>query len=131
MLVTDTSAVVALADARDQNHSRVVAALADQSGPLIVPMAILAEIAYMLSCRLGATQARLFLKRFFDEMTELDPGLKDMERALELMERYENLPLGFADACVIVCAERSGCPVLTLDQDFEIVAREGKITAVP
>lgn len=93
-------------------------------------MTILAEIAYMLSCRLGVTQARLFLKRFFDEITELDPGQKDMERVLEQMERYE-IPLGFADACVVVCAERSGCPVLTLDKDFEIVAREGKITVVP
>jgi uncharacterized protein len=45
-----------------------------------------------------------------------------------LVARYEDLRLGFADASVIACAERSGRRVLTLDlRDFGPVAREGRI----
>jgi predicted nucleic acid-binding protein len=45
---------------------------------------------------------------------------------------HADLPLGFADASVISCAERSGGAVLTLDRrDFDVVAAEGKIALVP
>jgi hypothetical protein len=44
------------------------------------------------------------------------------------VRRYESLPIGFADASVIACAERSGKRVMTLDRrDFSVVAREGRI----
>jgi predicted nucleic acid-binding protein len=40
--------------------------------------------------------------------------------------RYADLPLGFADAAVIACAERAKAEVLTFDRrDFEVVRREG------
>ena len=48
------------------------------------------------------------------------------------MERYADLPLGFADAAVIACAERNGGRVMTFDRsDFDVVAAEGPITIVP
>jgi len=48
------------------------------------------------------------------------------------MRRYADLPLGFSDAAVIACAERSGGSVLTFDRrDFEVVARDVPITVVP
>jgi predicted nucleic acid-binding protein len=41
------------------------------------------------------------------------------------------MPLGFADAAVIACAERRGGKVLTYDQrHFSVVAREGTIQIV-
>jgi predicted nucleic acid-binding protein len=50
----------------------------------------------------------------------------------DFLERYEDLRLGFADACVIACAERNGGRVLTFDErGFVPVAREGKISLVP
>jgi len=45
---------------------------------------------------------------------------------------YADLPLGFADATVIACAERSGRKVLTLDRrHFGVVAREDTIEVLP
>jgi predicted nucleic acid-binding protein len=45
---------------------------------------------------------------------------------------YAELPLGFADAAVVACAERSRGRVLTLDlHDFVVVARAGSITILP
>ena len=48
-----------------------------------------------------------------------------------LVMRYADLPLGFADAAVVACAERSGGRILTLDRDFTIVSREVPLTILP
>ena len=63
----------------------------------------------------------------------LECGEEDLPRIRELVHRYVDLPLGFADASVISCAERtSGGRVLTLDRrHFGVVAGEGKITLLP
>ena len=51
---------------------------------------------------------------------------QDFPRIKELVVRYADLPLGFADAAVIACAERTRAEVLTFDRrDFEVVGREG------
>jgi uncharacterized protein len=53
-------------------------------------------------------------------------------RIRRLVSRYANLPLGAADASVVVCGERTGASVVTLDQrDFGLVAREGRIRLLP
>ncbi len=58
----------------------------------------------------------------------LDCGEQDIPRIRELVRRYADFPLGFADAAVIACAERNGGRVLTLDmRHFGVVAREGTL----
>jgi predicted nucleic acid-binding protein len=48
------------------------------------------------------------------------------------MERYGDLPLGFADAAVVACAERNGGRILTFDRrDFDVVAADVGLTIVP
>jgi predicted nucleic acid-binding protein len=62
----------------------------------------------------------------------LDCGDEDPPRARELMVRFEDLRLGFADAAVIACAERNGGRVFTFDRrDLDVVARDVPITLVP
>jgi predicted nucleic acid-binding protein len=52
---------------------------------------------------------------------------QDLDRIQRLIGKYGDLPLGFADACVIACAERYGGRVLTTDRrHFEVVARGEK-----
>jgi predicted nucleic acid-binding protein len=62
----------------------------------------------------------------------IDCGDQDLARIRMLVNRYDDLRLGFADAAVIACAERYGGRVLTLDlRHFGVVARQGTITIVP
>ena len=62
----------------------------------------------------------------------LDCGDLDPPRIRELMARFSDLHLGYADAAVIACAERNGGRVLTFDRrDFDVVARDVPITVVP
>ena len=82
----------------------------------------------MLETRAGVRALGSFLENLDNGALLLDCGNSDFSRIRELVERYRNLPLGFADAAVIACAERRGKRVLTYDQrDFSVVAREGTL----
>jgi predicted nucleic acid-binding protein len=132
VITLDTSGILAALNRGDPDHTRALEALKIERGPLIVPVGILGEAGYMIEMDLGAAVLRQFLADIDDGAFSLDCGESDMARIGALLERYEDLRLGFADACVIACAERNGGRVLTFDErDFVPVAREGKISLVP
>lgn len=85
----------------------------------------------MLDARLGPAVLDAFLADVQERAFIPDCGEDDLPRIRALITRYENLPLGYADAAVIACAERSGGRVLSYDlRHFPIVAREGTFTVV-
>ena len=132
MITLDTSGVLALANRRDRDHTRSREALTADPGPYIVPAGILAEVTYMLEHRLGLPVLDLFIDDLVSGAYALDCGAEDLPRIRQLVDQYADLPLGFADASVVACAERSGGRVLTLDmRDFGVVARAGRITLLP
>jgi uncharacterized protein len=132
VITLDTSGLLALANRRDPDHERSRVALVQDRGPYVVPAGILAEITYMLEHRLGLSVLELFLDDLVSGAYALDCGLDDLPRIRELVQQYADLPLGFADASVVACAERSGGRVLTLDlRDFGVVARASKLTLLP
>ncbi len=131
MVILDTSAVLASIDRRERHHQQVVEVM--RSEPLlIVPVAILAEVTFMIEQRLGQVQMAGFLSSLVNGEVSLywEPG--DLDRILELVDRYQDMSIGFADAAVIACAERHGGKVLTLDRKhFGVVEREGTIRVLP
>lgn len=132
LITLDTSGALALLNRRDPDHESVKSALRNASGPYIVPMGIMAEIAYLVETRLGASVMDAFLQDLETGEFSLDFGGEDIPRIRELAAKYHDLPLGFADACAVACAERNRGRVLTLDlRHFGIVAREGRITILP
>jgi predicted nucleic acid-binding protein len=130
VITLDTSAVFALANRRDPQHARAKALFLADRGPHLVPAGILAEVGYLLEARLGTTAVLRFLESLAADLT-LDCGEDDLGRVAELVERYADLPLGLADACVVACAERHGGAVLAFDDDFLVVAREGSLQVLP
>jgi len=115
-----------------RSDQAAVDALRADRGPYLIPAGILAEAAFMLERRMGARVLDGFLTDLESGAYSLDCGERDLARIRELVDRYTDLPLGFADAAVIACAERSGGRVLTLDRrDFGVVAREARISLFP
>ena len=97
-----------------------------------MPCGILAEIGYLVERRLGVAVLEALLLDLEQRAFALVDSEDDLGRIRELVGRYADLPLGFADATVIACAERHERKVLTLDQrHFGVVAREGKIEIIP
>lgn len=132
MLTLDTSGLVALIGVRDLHHSRALDVLDVDPGPYFIPVAILSELAYLLERRVGSRPVLDVLDDLESGAFTADCGQQDFPRIRDLMERYDDLGLGLADAAVIACAERHRGRVLTFDRrDFDVVAREGKITVLP
>ena len=132
LITLDTSGLFALINRRDEDHERSRAALLSDRGPYLVPAGILAEIAYLVERRLGTRVLNRFLADLESGGFTLECGEEDLGRVRELVVRYADMPLGFADASVIACAERNGGRVLTLDlHHFGTVAAEGKLSLLP
>src|SRR5262245_17642579 len=121
MITLDSSALFALLNRRDPDHRRVTAAVQQDSGPYIIPAAVLGEIAYLVEERLGQKAMDLFLGDLVSGAFTLDCGEAELDRSRQLARRYADLPLGFTDAAVAACAEANGKRVLTLDiRDFSV-----------
>ena len=133
MLTLDTSALIAILNRRDPHHSRVRRERDNHRGPYFVPAGILSEITYLVARALGPVPLDALLQDLESGAYTLDCGERDFTRIRQLVSRYDDLSLGFADAAVIACAERRTGHVLTLDRrDFDVVARgERTITVLP
>ncbi|MGH7868136.1 MAG: type II toxin-antitoxin system VapC family toxin, partial [Candidatus Dormibacteraceae bacterium] len=113
MLVIDTSGLLAALDLGDSHHQEAVVAFRGGYGPFVIPVSILAEIGYMVENRLGTKTLDGLMADLIEGAFGLDCGEEDTLRIRELINRYDDLPLGFADAAVIACAERNRAPILT------------------
>ena len=99
---------------------------------LIVPAGIMAEVTFMITHRFGDHRVSQFLRSLINGEVNVQWEASDLSRVLHLVDRYHDLPLGYADAAVIACAERNGGNLLTLDhRHFGVVAREGTIQILP
>jgi predicted nucleic acid-binding protein len=126
LIVLDTSGVVALFVRSDPNHASAVGVLRRERQPVTIPTGIMAEIAFLLEARSGEHPVLALLDSLLASTVLWSCGDDDIARVRELMLRYADMPLGYADATVIACAERNGQRVLTFDyRHFGTVAREG------
>lgn len=129
-VIADSGALYALYDLRDRHHAAIANIVEQESGAIIVPMAILAEIDYLLRVRLGNRAVARFLEGIAAGAFSLEPfAAQDLSRCQTLLKTYADLDLGLADASVIAVAERKGVRrILTVDlRDFRAVrSADGK-----
>ena len=129
MIVADTGAVIALIDADDQHHGTLRRVFEAEPGLWVLPWAILPEVDYLVSSRLGAPAARVFRADLADGLfnVEWNEG-SDLQRAVELDEHYADLSLGLVDTVVMAIAERLDArAIATLDlRDFAPVELAGR-----
>lgn len=109
MIIAETGFWVALANRRDHYHELATARLAELEEPLISTWPVVTETCYLLLDRLGNDSQRKFLLSMVGgafEVFDLDPS--EVPHVTELMEKYANLPMGLADASLVVLAEHLG-----------------------
>jgi uncharacterized protein len=117
VILVDTGPFVALFDPRDDAHADVRRTLQNIREPLVTTAPVLTEAFHLLDPgSRGSAVLRTFLAKdgaavwFFDK-----PSL---QRAFELMERYTDRPMDFADASLVAAAEQLRTTrVFTLDRD--------------
>jgi len=53
---------------------------------------------------------------------------KDISRIIELTKKYRDMPMDFADATLVIAAERTGIKkIISIDSDFDIYRLPGKV----
>jgi uncharacterized protein len=118
LIICDTSGLVAAYSARDRRRDQVVAMLRRDRGPLVLSPFVLAEVDYLLDTKAGVRDELKVLSDVAAGTYQLaDFGSADVEQAAGLVERYQDLDIGLADASIVVLAARYRTTrLLTLDE---------------
>lgn len=127
-IIVDTGPLVALLNARDEHHEWAKAAMDAVEPPLITCEAVLTEAAYLVRKLRGGPEAVLDLVT--RQVLRVDFRVDNELLALRtLVSRYASVPMSLADACLVRMAElRPRAAVLTLDVDFQVYRRSGRLT---
>ena len=120
VVLLDTGPLVALADRGEEHHRWASAQLHRMRGPMVTCGAVMAEAGFVVSHHpIALVRTRELLER--GDLVSADESQTLWLRAYALMERYANVPMSFADACLVALAESTpDARVFTLDRDFLI-----------
>jgi predicted nucleic acid-binding protein len=125
-LLLDTGALVATLHRDDRDHARCAAVLEGFRGALLTTEPVLTEAMFLLA-RVPGGQERC-LEFFLRHGPILVPQSREsLARCKQLVARYHDLPMDFADATLVALAEDLGVRrVFTLDRRGFTVYRVGR-----
>ncbi|MGH3544578.1 MAG: PIN domain-containing protein, partial [Mycobacteriales bacterium] len=121
MIVCDANALYASYDKSEPQHKAVLAALTSASRePKLLSPFVLAELDYFMLTRLGTSAENALLRDVEDGVYQLCPiSTNDVTQARALINRYEALKIGIADASIAVLAARHQTTrILTFDARY-------------
>jgi predicted nucleic acid-binding protein len=123
-LVLDTGPIVAALNATDPDHESC-ASLLRNARDMVIPSPVLVEVDYWLVKLAGPRVWEAFVADIARGAYRLaHPTEADVSRAAELELQYEDLDLGFVEACVVAICERLGhADLATLDRRHYSVVR--------
>jgi predicted nucleic acid-binding protein len=132
-VLVDASALIALLDEDDAAHEQCVEALKHIRDPLATAWPALTEAMHLLA---GSPRGPEALCDMVSDgvLKLLLLGARDMNRIKELMQKYRDLPMDFADAALVRVAERDSLVrILTFDSHFEVyrLPRRTKFSVLP
>ena len=122
--LVDAGFLVALLSRRDTHHVWATHQASRFPPPWVTCDSVLSEAFHLLGSR-GILPLSLLLRREavvaqFDLAIELEPVLR-------LMQKYANVPMSLADACLVRMTETIADPtILTTDTDFHIYRRHSR-----
>lgn len=125
-VLVDTGPLVALLDADDQHHEWARERFKELPGPLWTCEAVVAETVYLLR-RLQPAQDAV-LAWICRGALKIPFSIENEAKAVRaLLERYRNIPMSLADACLVRMAEvHTGSRICTIDSDFAVYRKNGK-----
>ena len=126
-VILDTGPLVAFLSEKDVHHDWVTQKMVNIHTPLLTCEAVISEACFLLK-RYSHEKADAVLELIDINFMTVPFFLGDNERKdiRRLMVKYANVPMSFADACLVKMSEQySKSVVLTLDSDFLIYRRYG------
>ena len=117
LYVVDTGPLVALFNRKDPAHVLVQSGWGPLHGKFVTTGAVITETLHFLHPLAGGAEALAgFLRKGLVAIDDTFAQSR-LDAAVELMARYRDTPMDFADATLVILAERLGTPnILTLDE---------------
>jgi predicted nucleic acid-binding protein len=121
--LVDASFLIALLNRRDSDNRWAAAQAVEYPPPWSTCDAVLSEAFFVLGTH-GDSLDALLRQRSVNPSFDL---AADLDRVLDLMTKYRNVPMSLADACLVRMTEIVADPiVLTTDADFRVYRRHGR-----
>ena len=125
-ILIDAGPLVALFHTGDNHHRKVRDFLLNHQYSFISTLAVFTEVSYFLSENKNAEQD-FFKWVMLKGVIISDINQHDIPRIMELTAKYADLPMDFADATLVITAEKTGIrKIVSLDKDFDIYRLPGK-----
>ena len=119
-ILIDAGPLIALFDSGDKYHRKTQAFLKKHTYRFISTLAVITEVSHMLDFNRNA-QRDFYEWVMCKGVILSDINQNDMPRILDLTDKYADLPMDFADASLVVTAEKSGIrEIISLDKGFDI-----------
>ena len=125
-ILIDAGPLIALFDKDDKYYKKIKEFIKIGKYKFVTTTAVVTEVTHMLDFN---TKVQIsFLEWIMNEgVILLDISQKDMYRIVELSKKYSDRPMDFADATLVIAAERTGIrEIISIDSDFNIYRLPGR-----
>ncbi len=123
-VLVDAGFLVALLSRRDSHHRWAVTQAPGRAPPWRTCEAVLSEAFHLLGARGAPGLSALLRRRALITAFDLD---NNVESVLKLLQKYADVPMSLADACLVRMTETLPDPIiLTTDSDFRIYRRHSR-----
>lgn len=125
-ILIDSGPMIALFDSSDKYHVKTVEFIKNNKFQLITTIASITETLHLLDFNRNAQIDFLeWASRGAVEIQNIENP--DFQRLKELTEKYRDLPMDFADSCLVLLAEKLGLnTIATIDRDSSIYRIQGR-----
>ncbi len=125
-ILIDSGPLIALFDASDKYHNKAVNFIKSNKYPLVTTIASITETLHLLNFNRNAQID--FIEWIHQGAVEIQNiENNDFGRIKDLTEKYRDLPMDFADSCLVYLAEKLSLnTIATIDRDFSIYRIKGK-----
>lgn len=122
----DSGPMIALFDVRDPYHKPSLDFIQNNTHELITTLVSITEVVHLLGFH---NEARLDFLTWIHAGAVTVHAIKadDLQAIHELLLKYADLPMDFADACLVHLGEKLKIDtVATIDRDFDVYRLSGK-----
>ncbi|MDR1869539.1 MAG: PIN domain-containing protein [Treponema sp.] len=125
-ILIDAGPLIALFDSSEKRHRKMRTFLKEHPYRFVSTIAVFTEVSHMLDFS-AAAQRDFYEWVMYKGVIISDINQVDMHRIVALTEKYADIPMDFADATLVVTAEKTGIrEIISLDKDFDIYRLPGK-----
>ena len=122
----DSGPLIALFDRNDKYHLASLKFIKNNNSELVTTLASITETLHLLDFNRNAQID--FLGWVNAGAVTLEPiSSDDLQRIKQLTIKYSDLPMDFADACLVLLGEKlTISTIATIDRDFDVYRLKGK-----